>query len=156
MDINPILTDLKAELNRINQAIAALESLDGTATATTPAAKAAPNRGGRRKGISAAGRKRISEAAKARWAARRKQVAKPASKKTTGRRTVSAASRKKMAEAQRKRWAAQKKAATAVKATSAKKAAPVRKAMFPAARKRLSVLAKARWAARKKAATTAA
>ena len=112
MDIKPILTGLKAELNRLNQAIAALESLDGTATATTPAAKAAPKRGGRRR-ISAAGRKRISEAAKARWAARRKQVAKPASKKTTGRRTVSAASRKKMAEAQRKRWAAVKTAAAA-------------------------------------------
>jgi general stress protein YciG len=107
MDIKPILTDLRTELNRLNQAIATLESLDGTATATTPAAKAAPKRGGRRR-MSAAGRKRISEAAKARWAVRRKQVAKPASKKTTGRRTVSAASRKKMAEAQRKRWAARK------------------------------------------------
>jgi hypothetical protein len=112
MDTRTILADLKAELSRITQAIAALESLDGTATATTPAAKAAPKRGGRRR-ISAAGRKRISEAAKARWAARRKQVAKPDAKKTTGRRTVSAASRKKMAEAQRKRWAAAKKAKTA-------------------------------------------
>jgi hypothetical protein len=67
MDIKPILTDLKAELNRINQAIAALGSLDGTVTATTPAAIAAPKRGGRRR-MSAAGRKRISEATKARWA----------------------------------------------------------------------------------------
>jgi hypothetical protein len=107
MDTRTILADLKAELNRLNQAIAALESLDGTAPAITPAAIAAPKRGGRRR-MSAAGRKRISEAAKKRWAARRKQVAKPASKKTTGRRTVSAASRKKMAEAQRKRWAARK------------------------------------------------
>ena len=110
MDTARVLIDLRSELDRLNQAIAALESLDGTAPATTPIAKAAPKRGGRRR-ISAAGRKRISEAAKARWAARRKQVAKPASKKTTGRRTVSAASRKKMAEAQRKRWAARKKAA---------------------------------------------
>ena len=110
MDIKPILTDLKAELNRLNQAIAALESLDVTATATTPAANAVPKRGGRRR-MSAAGRKRLSEAATARWAARRKQVAKPAPQKTSGRRHVSAASRKKMAEAQRKRWATQKKAA---------------------------------------------
>jgi hypothetical protein len=112
MDTKQILADLRIELNHLNQAITALESLDGTVTATTPAAKAAPKRGGRRR-ISAAGRKRISEAAKARWAARRKQVAKPALKKTTGRRTVSAASRKKMAEAQRKRWAAVKTAAAA-------------------------------------------
>jgi hypothetical protein len=111
MDIKPILTDLRTELNRLNQAIATLESLDGTATATTPAAIAAPKQS-KRRGLTPAGRKRLSEAATARWAARRKQaVAKPTSKKTTGRRTVSAASRKKMAEAQRKRWAVLKKAA---------------------------------------------
>jgi hypothetical protein len=34
MDIASILTDLKAERKHIDQAIAALESLDGTATAT--------------------------------------------------------------------------------------------------------------------------
>jgi hypothetical protein len=107
-----ILADLRIELNRLNQAIAALESLDGTATATTPAAKAAPKRGGRRR-MSAAGRKRISEAVKARWAARRTQAAKPAAKKTSVRRTMSAAARKKIAEAQRKRWAAYRKAKTA-------------------------------------------
>jgi hypothetical protein len=112
MDIKPILTDLKAELNRLNQAIAALESLDGAATAITPAAKAVPAQS-KRRGLTPAGRRRLSEKMKARWAARRMQAAKPASKKTTGRRTVIAASRKKMAEAQRKRWAARKKAKTA-------------------------------------------
>ena len=110
MDTRTILADLKAELNRLNQAIAALESLDGTVTATTPAAIATPKRGGRRR-MSAAGRKRISEAAKARWAAKRMAVAKPVPQKTSGRRTMSPAARKKIAEAQRKRWAAQKKAA---------------------------------------------
>jgi hypothetical protein len=110
MDTRTILTALKAELNRLNQAIAALESLDGTATATTPAAKAAPKQA-KKRGLTPAGRRRLSEKMKARWAARRKQVVKPAAKKTSGRRTVSTASRKKMAEAQRKRWAAQKKAA---------------------------------------------
>ncbi len=114
MDIKPILTDLKAELNRLNQVIAALESLDGTATATTPAAIAAPKRNGRRR-MSAAGRKRISEATKARWAAKRMAVAKPAAAKfatraISGRRRMSPAARKKIAVAQRKRWAAVKKA----------------------------------------------
>jgi hypothetical protein len=115
MDTKNILADLRTELNRLNQAIAALESLDGTVTATTPAAIAAPAQS-KKRGLTPAGRRRLSAMMKARWAARRKQfakpaAAKPASKKTTGRRTVSAASRKKMAEAQRKRWAVVKKAA---------------------------------------------
>ena len=125
MDINPILTDLKAELNRITQAIAAIEALDGTRTATPGATTSAAKPGlqaGKRRRMSAAGRKRISEATKARWVVRRKQVApgaansvaaRPAAKKTSGRRTMSPASRKKIADAQRKRWAAVKKAKTA-------------------------------------------
>ena len=112
MDTRTILADLKTELNRLNQAIAALESLDGTATATTPAAKAAPVQA-KKRGLTPAGRRRLSEKMKARWAARRKQIAKPAPQKTSGRRTMSPAARKKIAEAQRKRWAARKKAAKA-------------------------------------------
>jgi len=112
MDIKPILTGLKAELNRLNQAIAALESLDGTAPATTPAAIAAPKQS-KKRGLTPAGRRRLSEKMKARWAARRKAAAKPATKATSGRRTMSLAARKKIAEAQRKRWAAVKKAAKA-------------------------------------------
>jgi hypothetical protein len=110
MDTRTILTDLKAELNRLNQAIAALESLDGTAIATTPAAKAAPTQA-KKRGLTPAGRRRLSEMMKKRWAARRKQAAKPAPKKASVRRTMSLAARKKIAAAQRKRWAAQKKAA---------------------------------------------
>jgi len=110
MDINPILTELKAELNRINQAIAALEALDGNATPTTLAAKAAPKQSGRR-GLTPAGRRRLSEMMKKRWAAKRKQAGKPATKATSGRRKMSPAARKKIADAQRARWAAQKKAA---------------------------------------------
>jgi hypothetical protein len=112
METAKILTDLRTELNRLNKAIAALESLDGTATATTPAAKAAPKQA-KKRGLTPAGRRRLSAMMKARWAARRKQVAKPAPKQTRGRRTMSAAARKKIAEAQRKRWAARKKAAKA-------------------------------------------
>jgi hypothetical protein len=112
MDINPILTELKAELNRLDQAIAALESLDGTAIATTPAANTVSTQPKKRR-LTPAGRKRLSAMMKARWAARRKQAAKPATKKTSGRRTMSAAARKKIAAAQRKRWAAVKKAKAA-------------------------------------------
>ena len=77
MGINPILSELKAELRRINQAIAALESLNGTVTVTTPAAKAASKQPEKRH-LTPAARKRISVAAKARWAARRKASAKSA------------------------------------------------------------------------------
>ena len=103
--------DLKAELKRINQAIAALESLDGTATATTYAAKSVPTQA-KKRGLTPAGRRRLSAMMKARWAARRKSAAKPAPKATSGHRTMSPAARKKIAEAQRKRWAAVKKAKT--------------------------------------------
>lgn len=116
MDTRKIIVDLKAERDRINQAIAALESLDGTAAArsgaTAVAAKNAPKQPGRR-GLTPAGRRKLSAMMKARWAARRKQTAKPAAKQSKGRRTMSAAARKKIAEAQRARWAARKKAATA-------------------------------------------
>jgi hypothetical protein len=112
MDTKQILADLRIELNRLNQAIAALESLDGTATATTPAAMAAPKRGGPRR-ISAAGRRRISEAAKARWAARRKQAAKPTSTKKGAHKPMSAATKKRLSILAKKRWAARKKAAKA-------------------------------------------
>jgi hypothetical protein len=110
MDTRTILADLKTELDRLNQAIAALEMLDGTATATTPATIAAPAQAQKR-GLTPAGRRRLSAMMKARWAARRKAAAKPAAKKASVRRTMSLAARKKIAEAQRKRWAAQKKAA---------------------------------------------
>jgi len=76
MDITSILTDLKAERKRIDQAIAALESLDGTATATSrataDAAIAAPKQAEKRR-LTPAGRSKLSAMMKARWAARRKQ-----------------------------------------------------------------------------------
>ena len=109
METAKFLNELRGELNRLNQAIAALESLDGTVTATTPAAIAAPKQAKKRE-LTPAGRRRLSAMMKARWAARCEAAAKPATKATSARRTMSAAARKKIAEAQRKRWAAVKKA----------------------------------------------
>ena len=93
MDIKPILTDLKAE--------------------QPPQPSHRRPKQAKKRGLTPAGRRRLSEKMKARWAARRKQIAKPAPQKTSGRRTMSPAARKKIAEAQRKRWAARKKAAKA-------------------------------------------
>jgi hypothetical protein len=115
MDINPILSELKAERNRIDRAIATLESLDGPATVTsrvTAVAKAAPKQA-KKRGLTPAGRRRLSAMMKARWAARRKQDAKPTTKATSGRRTMSPAARKRISAMMKKRWAARRKAKTA-------------------------------------------
>ncbi len=130
MEIRKILADLETERNRITRAIAALEelqSLEVSAPRGRPAAtaKAAPKPPVRR-GLTPAGRRRLSASMKARWAARRKTAAPAAAapKAAGGRRRMSAAARKKIADAQRARWAAQKKGA-AKKAPAAKKAEAV-------------------------------
>lgn len=135
MDTAQILADLRAQRGRIDNAIAALEALNGTkplgnghdlpAPLGKPAAaldaKHAPQTV--RRTMSPAARKKIAAAQKARWAAK-KRPAKPVAdaeqaspKKAatkTAKRVISAESRKKMAEAQKKRWAKKKKAAKGV------------------------------------------
>jgi len=133
MEIRKILADLVGERNRIARAIAALEALGGISVSVpsgraATAAPAAPKQL-RRRGLTTAGRRRLSALMKARWAARRKAAAKPATKaaaKPSRRRRMSAAARKKIAEAQKARWAARKKAA-------AKKAPVVKKPEVAAA-----------------------
>jgi hypothetical protein len=83
MDTVKILAELRGERDRISQAITALESLNGmpmtrrrpgrpkaTNTATPRIARTKK----RRSGLTAAGRKRLSEMMKKRWAERRKNV----------------------------------------------------------------------------------
>jgi hypothetical protein len=108
MDTNRILDELKAERDRIEQAISALEAVNSTGrrrAGRPPKAAAIPRRRGR---MSAATRARMAAAQRARWAkAKPAQPAKPA-------RRMSRAARKKIAAAQRARWAkvrAQKKSA---------------------------------------------
>ena len=130
MDTAQILADLRAQRNRIDDAITALEALNGTKPLGKPAAtldvdQASPTV---RRTMSPAARKKIAAALKARWAAK-KTSAKPvadarqaATKKAlakTAKRVISPESRKKMAEAQQKRWAKKKRAVKA----AAKKAA---------------------------------
>jgi hypothetical protein len=115
MDTKQILTDLRAELNRIDRAIAVLEGLDGAGTpsVTAPGAQPAPAKARNRRRMSPAGRKRISMMMKARWAARRKQAARPASTKAGARKPMSAAVKKRLSLLAKRRWAARKKAAKA-------------------------------------------
>lgn len=109
MDTTRILAELREERERIDQAITVLESLDSnrfsTDTRAVRGARTAVKQKRRRHRISARGRKRISEAAKAMWA-RRKKARAP--------RHMSAATRKRLSElAKRRRVQRKKKAKTA-------------------------------------------
>ena len=72
MDIQALVSDLKVERNRIDQAISALEGLASSSPprrGRPPKAKTAvPTAGKKRRRMSTAARKRISEAMKKSWA----------------------------------------------------------------------------------------
>jgi hypothetical protein len=139
MDTSTILAVLRAERDQIDSAIAALEALGDGASAVRSTPKAAqvkttPTKG--KRVLSAASRKKMADAAKQRWAAKKAAEKKPAAKapaakkvaakkaatKTATKRVVSPEARQRMAEGQKKRYA---KAKRAVKAAAKKAAAPV-------------------------------
>ena len=97
MDTRLILAELRAERQRIDQAITALGSLDHAGRHHRH--RTSKQKRGRHR-MSAAGRKRISEAAKAMWARRKKA-------RTT--RHMSAATRKRLSELAKQRWAEEEK-----------------------------------------------
>jgi len=145
MDTSNILSDLRTERDHIDQAIAALEALHNSASPEPKTPKGGTSFGfGANKPqptrrTSAAGRRRISGAAKARWA-REKGDAKAVATPTKPKRHMSAAGRARIIAATKARWA---------KFNAAKAAKePVKKAkvMSPAARRKIAAAAKARWA----------
>lgn len=81
MDTSNILKELKSERARLDAAIAAIEGLvSGPRASAAPAPAAGrPARRGRRR-MSAAARKRIADAQRARWAAHKKQTGESAGK----------------------------------------------------------------------------
>ncbi len=116
MDIQSLLSELKAERNRIDQAVSALERLASPARRGRPpkAKPMASVSGKKRRGMSAAARARIGAAKKAWWA---KQEGKSGAKKTptvskrsTGRKPMSAVMRKRLSAMMKARWSAKKKA----------------------------------------------
>jgi len=108
VDLDKIVSELKSERDRIDRAISALADGAGATGPTRGAAAVVSNRG---KGITAAGRRRLSEAVKARWAARRSKSASPApASGGAKRRRMSPAARKLIAAAMKKRWAEKKSA----------------------------------------------
>jgi len=114
MDIQNIVAQLKSEVSRIGEVIGLLEGNTPTKKRIgRPPASALgnsrPRRGG---GLTPAGRRKLSEAMKRRWAQRRRatgasrastSVAAAAKPKKSG--GITAAGRRKLSEAMKKRWA---------------------------------------------------
>ena len=78
MDTQKIVKELKAERNRLDKAIAALDGANTTGASVSADESASTGASSPRKrhGISAAGRKRLSMLMKKRWAERRKKSLK--------------------------------------------------------------------------------
>ena len=112
MNRDQIVADLVAFRNRLNMAIEAL----GDAGRQAPrrgrppkAYKSSPTSGRTHRTMSAAARKRISEAMKKRWAKwHDKSSPKATPKKASGRRPMSAAARQKLSALMKASWAARK------------------------------------------------
>ena len=108
MNIEQMVAELRRERDRITQAIAAMEALTGGGAPIVSPSRAgakAPKGGAR---ISAAGRKRIAEAARRRWAKIKAAKAGKAAPAAPGRR-MSPAARKRLSELAKARWAKRKK-----------------------------------------------
>jgi hypothetical protein len=91
MDIKGMLTEVEQEIAKLESVANALRSIES---------KKSNSQVTKSHGLSAAARRKISLAQKARWA-KRKSGAQPAKPK----RVISAVSRRKMAAAQKARWA---------------------------------------------------
>jgi hypothetical protein len=120
LDTQSIVTQLKSELTRIGEVIGLLEGEDSTPVkkrvGRPPGSGAAKAPSGKGHGLTPAGRRKLSEAMKRRWAQGRTAIAvtktrtagamAPKPKKGGG---ISAAGRKKLSEAMKARWAAKKR-----------------------------------------------
>jgi len=110
MFLEMAIVGYRSEVEKISAKISDIQAQLGqsgpkaTVTAPTATDQAAPQK---RRTISKAGRARIAAAQKARWAAQRKQQARPEKSK---KRKLSAAGLKAIREATKKRWAAYHKA----------------------------------------------
>jgi len=83
MQVDQILSEIDREIERLQQArniLAGTTAARGGRRATTAAPKPAKKKRGGRRRMSAEGRKRISEALKARWAERKKRTSSKTSK----------------------------------------------------------------------------
>ena len=116
LDIQNIVAQLKSELDRISQVVGLLEgNTPAKKRVGRPPASASgssqPRQGG---GLTPAGRRRLSEAMKRRWAQRRRGAAGIAGPATKAKKRggITAAGRKRLSEAMKKRWAEKKRKAS--------------------------------------------
>lgn len=108
MDLQTVADQLRAELNRIDRAIAVLTGLGSQAPRRGRPPKTIST-GKKRHSMSASARARISATQKARWA-KQKRTAIP-KKAVSKRKPMSPALRKKLSAMMKARWAARKKSA---------------------------------------------
>jgi hypothetical protein len=113
--LTEVIKGLEKQKTAIERALAALREVDGTLAESVPLAAAPARRGRPRRkgGMTPEGRKRLSEALKKRWAAKKaasevKPLAKATAKKKGG---MTAEGRKRLSEALKKRWAVKRAAA---------------------------------------------
>jgi hypothetical protein len=117
MNVHNILAELRAELDRIERAIAAIEGLNSTGHRRADRRSRVQATRRKRSRMSAATRRKLSLLMKKRWAqGKMRPKASPKATQTSKRPRLSRAARKRIAAAQRARWAkvkeqAQKKAA---------------------------------------------
>jgi hypothetical protein len=112
--LNEVIEKLEQQRTAIERALSALREVGGVGGGTTGSgpstgrAAAAKRKGG----MTPEGRRRLSEALKKRWAAKRagSQVRSKAKRKSGG---MTPEGRKRLSEALRKRWAAKRAAKTA-------------------------------------------
>jgi hypothetical protein len=121
--LNEVIKKLEQQRLGIERALAALRDIEGPGVDTSaPAAAAIPRRGRKAKrkgGMTPEGRRRLSEALKARWAAKRVEPAASPAPKAKRKGGMTPAGRKRLSEALKARWAAKR----AASGTPAKRAA---------------------------------
>jgi hypothetical protein len=113
--LNEVIKKLEQQRIGIERALAALREIEGPA-ASVPATAPGPGRprkARRKGGMTPEGRRRLSEALKARWAAKKAGSGVSASAPTKAKRKggMTPEGRKRLSDALRKRWAAKRAAA---------------------------------------------
>jgi hypothetical protein len=114
-NLNEVIKKLEQQRTGIERALAALREIEGPAAVAPPAAPAVgrPRKARRKGGMTPEGRRRLSEALRARWAAKKAGSAVPATAPAQAKRKggMTPEGRRRLSEALRKRWAAKRAAA---------------------------------------------
>jgi hypothetical protein len=120
--LSEVIKKLEQQQIGIERALAALRGIEGpdfeTPAPTAVRSVGRPRKAKRKGGMTPEGRKRLSEALKARWAAKKAAPPAPA-KRATRKGGMTAEGRKRLSEALKKRWAVKRAASTAAPAKKA-------------------------------------